>query len=119
MAQMCLYPGTGSARRQRRSCTHHGTLGELVELEHTHGAVPDDGLALLEGIREGLDAVRANVQTLGGLGEGREKAAGAWGRLVLANVQLDHASEHPASTVDNKHTTGSVWVWGGGEEVQR
>lgn len=44
--------------------THHGALGELVELEHTHGAVPHDSLAGLEGIREGLDAVWANVQTL-------------------------------------------------------
>lgn len=44
--------------------THHCSLGELLKLKHTHGAVPHNGLALLQGVREGLDAVWANVQTL-------------------------------------------------------
>jgi hypothetical protein len=52
------------AERKYSSVSHHGTLGELLELEDTHGAVPHDGLALLQGVGEGLDAVWANVQTL-------------------------------------------------------
>jgi hypothetical protein len=58
--------------------THHCALCELVELEHTHGAVPDDCLALLQGVGELLDAVGANVQTL--------QAAGA---ALRHSVQVD------------------------------
>ena len=45
-------------------CTHHRALGKLVKLKHAHGAVPHNGLALLERSAEGGDGVRANVQTL-------------------------------------------------------
>lgn len=41
-----------------------GTLGKLLILEDTHRAVPDDGLGVCQGPLEGLQGVRANVQTL-------------------------------------------------------
>jgi len=37
-------------------------LSEGIELEDTHGAVPDDGLGISEGTLEGLDGLRPNVE---------------------------------------------------------
>ena len=47
-----------------------GALGEGVHLEDTHGAVPDDGLAVGEGALELLDGLGADVQTHPALGDG-------------------------------------------------
>ncbi len=41
-----------------------GALGEFLELEDTHGPVPDDCLALGDHIAKRLDGVWANVKTL-------------------------------------------------------
>lgn len=40
-----------------------GALGELVELEDTGGAVPEDGLGLVDGLGEELDRLLAAVET--------------------------------------------------------
>ena len=42
---------------------HLSANGQLVELEHAHGSVPDDSLAGVKGLVEGLHGVGANVKT--------------------------------------------------------
>mmetsp|Transcript_2844 Transcript_2844/g.6236 ORF Transcript_2844/g.6236 Transcript_2844/m.6236 type:complete len:286 (+) Transcript_2844:1154-2011(+) len=41
----------------------HSALGKLGELEHTHGAVPDHGLGVIQGLVEQLNGLGANVKT--------------------------------------------------------
>mmetsp|Transcript_11079 Transcript_11079/g.26960 ORF Transcript_11079/g.26960 Transcript_11079/m.26960 type:complete len:493 (+) Transcript_11079:174-1652(+) len=62
-----------------------GALGEGIHLKHTHGTVPDDGLALLELRLEGRDGVGADVEAHPAVGDGvhgDDLGVGVGGELV-------------------------------------
>ena len=62
-----------------------GASGELVELEHAHGAVPDHGLTVGQGVLEHLDRVGADVETHPAVGDGvdvSDLAVGIGGEVV-------------------------------------
>ena len=43
--------------------TYDSSIGELGELEHSHGSVPDDGLGVGQGLVEDLEGLGADVET--------------------------------------------------------
>ena len=50
--------------------THNSSLGELGELEDSHGSVPDNGLGISQGLVEDVQGLGANVQTHPAVGDG-------------------------------------------------
>ena len=77
-----------------------GAGGELVELEHAHGAVPDHGLAVGQGFLEGLERIGADIQTHPAIGDGVDAhglAIGIGGEVV---------GQHHVAGQQQLHTLG-------------
>jgi hypothetical protein len=80
-----------------------GALSELVELEHTHGAVPDDGLAVRELLLDELGGLGAVVKTHPSVGDSLD----AGDLKTHAKIPLDNSFGSSCKITENDNISST------------